>query len=315
MQIAVIGAGAVGSYLAASLARAGVSVSLLARGERLAWLRNHPVEIESLGMAALTMVRALDWQDVSEPFDLAIICTKTPGLAEALGSLQRHLKPGGIVVTVQNGVDAPQLAARALPGAAILASRFHGFFETEGQLVRHVGVAPSVAFGAIADPAGNAERVLADILGQAEIAYEVSPEISAVLWKKFMLAASLGGLGAAWGMNAGEIFAVSTGEETLRGAMREVAALAGAFHVLLDETDVKRAMTFALGFPATARTSLQRDLEASRPSEYDALIGAILRMADAERVPVPLFAEFDRAIRQKYPMLEKETGRAEHLPT
>lgn len=195
MRIVVIGAGAIVSYLAASLARGGCKVALIARGERLVWLRSHPIEIAS--SSETTRIPVLDWPEIAQTVDLAFICTKTTALPEALQAIGGNLAPAGVIVTVQNGVDA---------------------------------------------------------LAGAGIGIEMSPDIARDFWQKLMLAAFLGGLGAAWDMDVGGIFEAVNGEQNLRGAMHEVVALAGA----------------------------------------------IIRMADAEGIQVPLFTEFDQLIRLNY---------------
>jgi 2-dehydropantoate 2-reductase len=151
MHVVVVGAGAIGSYLAARLALNDGDVTLIARGERLGWLRRDPVEIAGSDGAGSVQVPAADWAELSRRADIAFLCTKTTDLPEALRALAPHLSPDGIAVTLQNGVEAPGDAAFALPGRVIVASRVHGFFEMGGHQVRHVGVPPSFALGCIGD--------------------------------------------------------------------------------------------------------------------------------------------------------------------
>ena len=137
MRIAVIGAGAIGSAIGAGLTGGPDAVTLIARGRRLAWLRDHPLELEREGQVTEVRIAVADWSCLTGPVDLAILCIKTGDLSDALGALGPCLAPGATVVTLQNGVEAPDQVAEALPQAAVVAGRVHGFFELDGQRLRH----------------------------------------------------------------------------------------------------------------------------------------------------------------------------------
>lgn len=283
MQIAVIGAGAIGSALAAGIARAGADVTLVARGQRLARLRAAPVRIVGDSGTWEQAVPALGAQDLTGPVDLAICCVKTPDLPEALAALRGKLAPHGAVLTLQNGVEAPEQAAAILPDAApdvaIVAGRMHGFFELEGDAVRHVGVVPSILLGCTHGAADQAEALVLRALAGSGISAAASPDIVRALWEKFMLAASLGSTACALGVPAGQVCTVPGGADLLRAAMAEIAALARLAGVTLGAAEIAATMAFVGTFPPDATTSLQRDLLARRRSEYAALTGAVPRLA------------------------------------
>lgn len=279
MRIAVIGAGAIGSALAAGIARAGGDVTLVARGERLALLRDGPVRIISDSGAWEQVVPACAADDLTGPLDLAICCVKTPDLPEALTALRGKLAPHGTVLTLQNGVEAPEQAAAILPDAAIVAGRMHGFFELDGDAVRHVGVAPSILLGCTHGAADQAEALVLRALAGSGIAAAASPDITRALWEKFMLAAALGTAACALGVPAGAVCTQPGGADLLRAAMAEIAALARLAGADLGEAEIAATMDFVGTFPPDATTSLQRDLLARRRSEYAALTGAVPRLA------------------------------------
>lgn len=296
MHIAVIGAGAIGSAIGAGLSRSGDQVTLIARGQRLAWLRDHPLELERQDRITQVRVAVADWSGLTQPVDLAILCIKTGDLAAAVGALAPCLAPGASVVTLQNGVEAPDFVAEALPQAGVLAGRVHGFFELDGQRLRHVGVAPTVALGGI-NPAGKAaEQGVAAVLIRAGFDCTLSADIRRDLWVKFMLAASLGGVAAALDVPAGQVCQTHGGEAMLHEAASEIVRLGQACGVALEAGDVARTIAFVRQFPASATTSLQRDLSAGQPSEYDALIGAAIRLAERHGAAVPTFARLDRQL-------------------
>lgn len=299
MHIVVIGAGAIGSAIAAGLASSDADVTLIARGARLAWLDEHPIELESGDALTQVRVNACSWADLPRRADLVFVCTKTGDFAESLDRIAPHLAQKAIVITLQNGVDAPQEAAARLGNAAIVAGRVHGFFAMDAQRVRHVGVAPSIRLGCVRGDAPAVEAAVAQVVAQAGFTCEVSGDIIRDLWEKFMLAASLGGTATALAVNAGQVLATTAGERILSGAMTEIARIGSAYGVALGATEVEQAIAFVRSFPADATTSLQRDLEAGRPSEYDALTGAALRLARHKGIAIPTLTDIDARIRAR----------------
>lgn len=183
MRIAVIGAGAIGSAIAAALVEAGQDTVLVARGDRLATLRHAPLRLESNGELREVGVDACAVEDLGEgSIAMAICCVKTPGLEPALRSFGVALSPDAALLTLQNGVESHETAARLLPDAAIVAGRMHGFFEMTGDVVRHVGVAPSILLGSAQGNAAAEARV-ANAFAGSGIAARISNDITLALWK------------------------------------------------------------------------------------------------------------------------------------
>ena len=297
--IAVIGAGALGSFLAARFARSGLATGLVARGERRARIEREGVWLAARdGTVRVAVPVASDCTGLPTP-DIAIIAVKAPDMAQALDLLGPAERPGMIVVTVQNGVEAPEIAAARLPQAHILAGRVHGFFEMDGNAVRHVGVEPSIAFGPWQDAPPTAGDLLAACLQQAAIAFIRPPDMRRALWEKFLLASAIGGVGLALGMPAGQLCKDARAREMLEGAMAEIAAIAAGKGVDLPDDCVEATMNFAASFPPDATSSLQRDVEEGRQSEFDSLTGAVIRFAEALQVPVPTHRDIVRRIKAR----------------
>lgn len=289
MNIAIIGAGAIGIAVAVETACAGRNVTLIARGERLEQLRRHALRLASDDALKEVRVPTLSAAEIVKPVDLAIICVKTCDLAEALASINGKLSANAVILTLQNGVEAHEEAANRYPGCNIVAGRMHGFFELEGNTAHHMGVPPSIVFGCTRGDARNAHHRVAQAFRGCGITTEMSPEIQRKLWEKFMLAASLGSVAVALGMPAGKVCLTSEGAALLKAAMTEVAVVARAAGIDLAEAEVDAALDFARSFPAHATTSLQRDLELGRKSEYHALTEAVPRIARRHGVALDIF--------------------------
>src|SRR5690606_8064768 len=135
--------------------------------------------------------------------DLVLLCVKAEDLPAALELAAPLADAGPAFVTVQNGVEAPGQVAARFPAAPVIASRVHGFFELHDGAVHHVGVEPSLAFGLVAGEGADALDRFGEVLADAGIEHQYTADIWGELWRKFLLAASLGGVGAALGTAAG----------------------------------------------------------------------------------------------------------------
>lgn len=227
-------------------------------------------------------------------FDLSISCVKMPDLGQALATHRSR-----VVLTLQNGVEAHEIAARMLPYADIVAGRVHGFFEMDGDAVRHVGVPASILFGCTNGDPTSAEQTVRAAFARTGFNVEVAPDIRRSLWEKFLLAACLGSVAGALELPAGSVSSSKRGQDLLRRSLAEAVAVASSCGVEFDSTDVQRVLDFVAKFPPEATTSLQRDISAGRKSEHEALAGAVIRIGQEFGIPHPTFALLDRMIRER----------------
>jgi len=277
-EVLVIGAGALGGYLAAQLADSGQRVSVVARGQRRADIEQHGILLDMDNQRRVVRINCHTSTAKAQTAGLVIIATKSASLGEVLAELGSWHRPARAVLTLQNGVDAPDHVALGLPTARVLAGRVHGFFVLVDGVVVHTGVPPEIGFG----PWRSADNTDADLLAArftaAGIPFSRPSDIAAALWEKFLLASAIGGVGAALGIPVGRLRESLESWSLLGGAMQEIHELAVARGVQLPEGCVASTLDFVAGFPQEATSSLQRDLLERRESEFAVLTGAVVRM-------------------------------------
>ncbi|MBP2334747.1 2-dehydropantoate 2-reductase [Saccharothrix coeruleofusca] len=280
-RVAVVGVGGVGGYLGGLLAAAGHDVRFLARGDVLAALRRDGLRVTngSTGWSVPPVRASDDPRDLGE-VDFVLLCVKTPQLPAAVDALGPVIGPGTVVVTVQNGVEAPDRVAaaigreRVLPGVVRVVATAVG----PGQ-VRHVG-GPAVLGFAEWD-GGGSERVarLRSALRDAGVTATEPDDIWAELWLKFLLVAPIGSLGAATGATVGELRSRPGTRQLLVAGMREVFETGVALGIALPDDAVTTATALMDRQHPDVTTSLQQDIVAGRPSELDSWAGAVVRLA------------------------------------
>jgi 2-dehydropantoate 2-reductase len=122
----------------------------------------------------------------------------------------------------------------------------------------------------------------------AGVDVEVPRDIHKALWEKFLLTASVGGVGAITRAPIGVIRSMPGTLRILQECMDEIFRLSRACSIALADTAVSDTMKLVYAAPEDATTSLQRDIINGKPSELEAWNGAVVRLAQEHDVPVPL---------------------------
>ena len=292
MRIAIIGAGGVGGYLGGLLIREGHDVALIARGEHLRALRADGLRVRSVhGDFDARPAAATDRPEEVGPVDLVVFATKTYDTEAAAARTVSLLGPRTAVLSLQNGVESVALlearygSGRVLAGAIWVVSTVEapGTIRQESQVRR-------IALGEVGGQVSDRARAVAEVLASTGCDVEVTDQIESVLWSKLLFIAPIGGLTALMRAPVGSILADPGAEELLRRGMEEVEAVARAQGIPLDREIVKSTLAFARNLEPTTTSSMQRDVEAGRRTESDALHGAVVRAGARTGIPTPVHA-------------------------
>jgi 2-dehydropantoate 2-reductase len=289
MRIGVIGVGGLGGYYGGLLAKAGHSVGFVARGAHLAALKASGLRVFSVhGDFAVAPVTASDRPEQIGPVDLVLICVKTPALELAAADALPLLGPESVVLGLQNGIDAAERigavvgAGRVLGAATWIAANI----EAPG-VIRQVSSFRRIVAGELdGRMTDRLERVVAALKSMG-IAVEASGDIRKVLWTKFVFISGFSAVGTVTGQPVGDFRAVPETRAMLVALLREVEAVGRGLGVALDPDVVDQALTIMDGAEPGMRTSMQRDVVAGRPSEIEALVGAVRRKGREAGVPTP----------------------------
>jgi 2-dehydropantoate 2-reductase len=295
MKIGVIGAGAIGGWVAAKLAAAGESVSILAREETAAALSGG-LELVEAGVAATVYpVVATDAADIG-PQDVVVIAVKAPSLAEAAVAAGAMIGPQTVILPMLNGVpwwfaegrplksvDPDGAIAARLPKDRVVGCVVHAACRREGPGRVVVAHAEKLILG---DPEGGAsERVyrLCALFEGAGIRPDPSNNIRRAIWYKLWGNATINPLSALTLATADRLLAEC--KPFLLASMAELAAVGAAIGCPIEESGEDRmAVTARLG---AFKTSMLQDVEAGRRIELEALLGAPIELAKRHGVAVP----------------------------
>ena len=290
MRVAVVGAGGVGGLIGGLLARAGNDVSFVARGAMLAALRERGLEVQSpRGSFRISSVDASEDPGALRPAEVVLVAVKGWQVREVAPRLAPLLGPGAFAVPLENGVEAAPALAAALGAERVVGGLCHllAWVDAPG-VVKHAGDSLRVTVGEW--PHGSSPRLerLAAAMRDAKIDAVVSPDIEAAAWEKFLFIDAFGSVGAVTRSPAGQFRTIQASRELLRAAMEETAAVGRARGVRVPVDAVDKALALVDSLRPESTASMQRDLQAGRPSELFDQTGAVVRLAAEAGVDAPV---------------------------
>jgi 2-dehydropantoate 2-reductase len=291
MRIAVFGAGSVGGYFGGRLALAGEDVVFIARGTHLQAMRAQGLRVESSkGDFTVPSVQATDEPAQVGPVEVVLVAVKAWQVPEAAQAIRPMLAPETCVVPLQNGLEAPAQVAAAvgpqhvLGGTCVISSTI-----AAPGCIRHLGLDPSITFGALDGRTSPRAERLREALTRAGVTAIIPADIQVAIWEKFM-AIRFGPVGAVARAPAGVLRSVPETRRLVEQACVETLTVARARGIALAEDSPAKTMTALDSIAPGIIASLQRDIEAGRPSELDALTAALVRLGAEVGVATPLHA-------------------------
>jgi 2-dehydropantoate 2-reductase len=272
--VAVLGAGAVGCYYGAMLARAGVAVTMVGRPAHVEAMQRDGLRLTTAAFDERVAVRAGTDASAIAGAALVLVCVKSTDTALAALGMRPHLAPGARVLSLQNGVDnAPRLAAAlgvpVAPAVVYVASEMAG----PGH-VRHMGRGELVIPDALEGAAGLASRDVVALFARAGVPVETSANVVGALWAKLVLNCAYNALSAITDTPYGALVTRPGIEATMRDAVDECLAVAAALGVAIPG-DVRASVArIAQTMPGQVSSTCQ-DLRRGKPSEIDHLNGHV----------------------------------------
>lgn len=290
MKLLVVGAGGAGGYFAARWAQAGLDVSVLARGAHLEAIAKSGIRLRHGSSEDVVPVRAIGDASEAGDVELVVFATKTWQLPDAIASVAPHVPASASVLGLQNGVETvAQLSAGFSPAATVGATcRIISMVEAPG-VIRHVGIPPTVLIG---EPSGEPSPRITQLCATLHIGDALSvtaaSNVDLEIWRKFLFFAPISAVGAAARVPIAQFRSVPESRALLAAALTEVFTLATARGVPLATESVAQTLGFIDTIPDDGTTSMQRDIIEGRPSELEALAGAVTRMGRASGVATPV---------------------------
>ena len=290
MRIMVIGTGAIGSLYGGWLLSGGADVTFVARGARHDQIREHGIVLT--GPSGVTTHRVVtvvrDPRDLP-PADILLFAVKTYDLESAARDAIGAVVAGGLVVGLQNGVDAAStLGASFDPERVMVGPVYSAAMLGPGGTVRFSGQRNDVVIGNLNGATHpNAEPLIA-YWRKAGITASIASDIRSTLWTKFLFLATNAALTCLSRQSAGVVYHDPLLLDLARRSIAEIAAVAAAEGVRLAADAEEAALAILTGFPPEVVASMRQDLDAGRRLELEAISGTIVRLGRKHGVATPV---------------------------
>ncbi|MBL9208971.1 MAG: 2-dehydropantoate 2-reductase [Opitutaceae bacterium] len=298
-SLAIVGAGAIGSYYGARLALAGQDVRFLLRGD-LDAVRTHGITLrEKDATRHLGGVAAFGRPEEIGPVDLVVVALKTTANAALSALLPPLLHAQTAVLTLQNGLGNEELLAGTVGPERVLGGLCYiGVTREAPGVIVGYHTPGRMTFGEFGRPAGARVRAVAGLFASFGVGVRVLDNLAEARWQKLVWNVPFNGLAiAGGGVTTDRILGTPELAAQVRPLMDEVAAAARHFGYEVPEHFIQSQIDVTPGMGAYQPSSLV-DFLAGREVEVEAIWGEPLRRASAAGIPMPRLAALYAALRR-----------------
>ncbi|MGH6638477.1 MAG: 2-dehydropantoate 2-reductase [Polaromonas sp.] len=305
MKVCIYGAGAIGGWIGSGLARAGCSVSVVARGATLDALQLHGLRLHQGGRVTSQAVASSAAPADLGVQDLLVIAVKAPALLDVARNIAPLIGPDTIVLTAMNGVpwwflqgfggtlagtrlssvDPTGELARSIPARHIIGCVVHASCSLDEPGLVHHHFGNKLILG---EPSGEKTarvRQLAGLLEKAGFEAPVSEQIQKDIWFKLWGNMTANPISALTGATTDRILDDELVCGFIHSVMLEAKEIGARIGLPIDQTPEERhGVTRKLG---AFKTSMLQDVEAGKAVELDALVTAVRELGQLTGVATP----------------------------
>ncbi|MBN1310009.1 MAG: 2-dehydropantoate 2-reductase [Anaerolineae bacterium] len=302
MRIAIFGVGAMGCLFGSRLPP-HVDVTLIGHwSEQLVRLQHHPLRIitsqgqeHQVDLKVKNYTQAVD-EFSSQTVDVALILVKSSQTAQAAEGAAQILQPGGLAITLQNGLGNLEVIAgrvgveRAALGTTTVGAAIDGpgVLREGGMGVTHLATRPDIAMQI---------QAVAMMFEQGGLHTEIIEDLDPLIWGKLAINAAINPLTALLRVPNGMLLESGYARGLMGDAAREVAAVAAAKDIALPFPDPAARAEEVARLTALNRSSMLQDVLRGAPTEIDAICGAVIGEGRQLGVPAPVNAVLHRLIK------------------
>lgn len=287
-KIVVLGAGAVGCYFGGLLARAGSNVHLIARDNHVKAIKKNGLFLECLSFQERIAVNSSTDTQAVEDADLILVCVKSPHTKSALQEIKNLIKPGTLILSLQNGVDNAERISEVVSNKVVPAVVYVATSMVANGHVKHFGRGELIVGNMNTGKATPSDlKELCDLFLNAGAPCVISENIQRELWLKFLVNCSYNGISAIGQISYGDmvkqerikIFINRLTSEFLWVAQQEKIDISFDEAMIVNE---QIAITMS-----GQKSSTAQDLALGKPTEIDYLNGLIIQKAEQYGIDVP----------------------------
>ncbi len=286
--VAVVGAGAVGSYFGGLLARAGHVVTLIARNEHVKAIQENGLYMECQSFQEHVLVKASTQYEAIAEADLILFCVKSPDTESVAKEIKPYLSEDSIILSLQNGVDNCERIKTVLSNPTYPAVVYVATGVAGPGHVKHFGRGELV----IGDP--EARKIcfeqlntLQEFLNSGTVPCSISANIKYDMWLKFLVNCSYNAISGIGQIEYGQMVQSKHINDLIDQIIKEFLAVAEKEGINISLEQAILANEQIAKTMAKQKSSTAQDLMKHKKTEIDFLNGYIVRCGMAHQIPTP----------------------------
>lgn len=297
-KIAVLGAGAVGSFYGGMLAKSGFDVTLISRGEHLKAIQSKGLTVLSYKFGEFNLkIKADDKLD--DTFDIIIVSTKSEDTFEACKDINKHLNAEGFVISFQNGVDNIWTIARFVPPAQVIPSKIYvGLSIKSPGIISHTAEG-IVCFGASEETNRCYVEKFREIISKTPIDFRVEKNIVKAQWEKLLWNLAFNPLSALTESTCGRLSADKDLNMLIKKIVEEGKKAAFYRGINISEDYINKIPGMVKGLE-NFKTSMLQDIQKGKNPEIDGIILPIIKTMAENGDSAPYCETIYRILKFKY---------------
>lgn len=300
MNYLIAGTGGVGGSIAAFLALAGKDVTCIARGEHLAAIREHGLQLHSDLKGEHTLhVPACTAEEYQGKADVIFVCVKGYSIDSITDLIRRAAKPETVVIPILNVYGTGPRIQRLVPGVTVLDGCIYivGFVSGKGEITQ-MGKIFRLVYGAHKGTQVSRETLEAvqHDLQESGIKAEISEDINRDTFVKWSFISAMAVTGAYYDVPMGEVQKPGEVRDTFTGLSRESAELGRRLGIDLPADLVEYNLKIIDSLDPHSTASMQKDMARGHESEVQGLLFDLIDAAEAHGVDIPTY----RMVAQKF---------------
>lgn len=302
MKILVVGAGAIGGYIAARMLEAGLDVTLLVRAGRKRKLLETGLSVISPEGNYTGRPPLLTKGEAAGPFDLTVIACKSYGLAGVLEDVKPYMNRQTVILPFLNGIRHMTIIAETFPGQPLLGgvARAESTLDRDGRIL-HLSPLHRFTYGRYSPFPDELYEKIRSTFSAVPILVE-KVDIEQDLWEKYCYITALSGLTTLFQGTVGDIRDTQGGMDWFRRAFTETSEVIRSAGGRMAEDLVERYLKSISAMSPDSTSSMHRDMQKGLPTEYEHLQGYLVELAHQYGVQVPLLG----AMHQRLAVYEKQ---------
>jgi 2-dehydropantoate 2-reductase len=293
LKIAILGAGALGCAIGATLTEGGHETWLIDRSPtHVDAMRTHGLRVDDARGTRQVPVRATTLPGEAGEADVVIVLVKSFHTDAAIRGAMALVGPQTVVLSLQNGLGHEDILADAVGRERVLAGKTYvgGVLRGAGHIEAGVTGKHTIIGELDGSVSARVQRI-ADAFSGAGLATMVSDNIVGTMWDKLLVNVATGALTGITSLTYGQLYDEPLLKATSLAAVSEAIAAAQAAGVTLSMTDPEQAWTLAAeGLPGAFKTSMLQSLEKGSVTEIDFINGSVVRWGARHGVPTPVNA-------------------------